>query len=58
MKKIFLSILVASAAFFGCGCAKAQIAVNFTAEEMNPKYAEDPEWSYKVNKYIEKIRNN
>ena len=29
-----------------------------TAEEMNPKYAEDPEWSYKVNKYIEKIRNN
>lgn len=40
MKKIFLSILVASAAFFGCGSAKAQIAVNFTAEEMNPEYAE------------------
>lgn len=30
----------------------------YTAEEMNPKYAEDPEWSYKVNKYIEKIKNS
>lgn len=30
----------------------------YTAEQMNPKYAEDPEWSYKVNKYIEKIRNS
>lgn len=29
-----------------------------TAEEMNPKYAEDPLWASKVNKYIEKIRNN
>lgn len=29
-----------------------------TAEEMNPKYAEDPEWFSKVNKYIEKIRNS
>lgn len=29
-----------------------------TAEQMNPKYAEDPEWSTKVNKYIEKIKNN
>lgn len=29
-----------------------------TAEEMNPKYAEDPEWNVKVNKYIEKIKNN
>ena len=27
-----------------------------TAEEMNPKYAEDPMWASKVNKYIEKIR--
>lgn len=30
----------------------------YTADEMNPKYAEDPEWSYKVNKYIEKIKNS
>ena len=29
-----------------------------TADEMNPKYAEDPTWSSKVNKYIEKIKNN
>jgi len=29
-----------------------------TAEEMNPKYAEDPMWSSKVNKYIEKIKNS
>lgn len=29
-----------------------------TAEAMNPKYAEDPTWSSKVNNYIEKIRNN
>lgn len=29
-----------------------------TAETMNPKYAEDPAWSSKVNNYIEKIRNN
>ena len=30
----------------------------YTAEEMNPKYAEDPMWASKVNNYIEKIRNN
>lgn len=29
-----------------------------TADEMNPKYAEDPMWSSKVNKYIEKIKNS
>lgn len=29
-----------------------------TAEDMNPKYAEDPLWASKVNKYIEKIKNN
>lgn len=29
-----------------------------TAEQMNPKYAEDPLWSSKVNKYIEKIKNS
>ena len=29
-----------------------------TAEEMNPKYAEDPMWASKVNKYIEKIKNS
>ena len=29
-----------------------------TADEMNPKYAEDPTWSSKVNNYIEKIKNN
>lgn len=29
-----------------------------TADEMNPKYAEDPSWSSKVNNYIEKIKNN
>lgn len=29
-----------------------------TAEEMNPKYAEDPMWAGKVNKYIEKIKNS
>mgnify|MGYP000025335831 CR=1 FL=1 len=29
----------------------------YTAEEMNPKYAEDPMWASKVNNYIEKIRN-
>lgn len=28
------------------------------AEQMNPKYAEDPMWSSKVNKYIEEIKNN
>ena len=28
-----------------------------TAEQMNPKYAEDPLWASKVNKYIEKIKN-
>ena len=27
-----------------------------TPEEINPKYAEDPNWSYKVNKYIEEIK--
>lgn len=27
-----------------------------TAEQMNPKYAEDPLWASKVNKYIEKIK--
>lgn len=30
----------------------------FTADQMNPKYAEDPLWSSKVNKYIEKIKNS
>lgn len=29
-----------------------------TADTMNPKYAEDPMWSSKVNKYIEKIKNS
>ena len=29
-----------------------------TAEQMNPKYAEDPMWASKVNNYIEKIRDN
>ena len=29
-----------------------------TADAMNPKYAEDPTWSSKVNKYYEKIQNN
>ena len=29
-----------------------------TADEMNPKYAEDPTWSSKVNNYIEKIKNS
>ncbi|MGN1312229.1 MAG: glucosaminidase domain-containing protein [Bacilli bacterium] len=29
-----------------------------TPELIGPKYAEDPEWSYKVGKYIEKIKNN
>lgn len=29
-----------------------------TAEQMNPKYAEDPLWASKVNKYIEKIKNS
>lgn len=29
-----------------------------TADQMNPKYAEDPMWASKVNKYIEKIKNN
>lgn len=29
-----------------------------TAEEMGPKYAGDPEWASKVNRYVEKIRNN
>ena len=28
-----------------------------TADEMNPKYAEDPTWSSKVNNYIENIKN-
>ena len=27
-----------------------------TPEEINPKYAEDPNWSSKVNKYIEEIK--
>lgn len=29
-----------------------------TAEAMNPKYAEDPGWAAKVNKYIEEIKNS
>ena len=29
-----------------------------TADEMNPKYAEDPTWSSKVNNYIEKIKQS
>ena len=28
------------------------------ADQMNPKYAEDPTWSSKVNNYIEQIKNN
>ena len=28
-----------------------------TADQMNPKYAEDPKWASKVNRYIEKIKN-
>lgn len=28
------------------------------ADQMNPKYAEDPGWASKVNKYIEKIKNS
>ncbi len=27
-----------------------------TADQMNPRYAEDPSWSYYVNNYIEQIR--
>lgn len=38
MKKIFLSILVAAAAFFGASNAQAQIAVNFTTDPMLPEY--------------------
>ena len=30
----------------------------YTADTMNPKYAEDPTWSSKVNKYYDKIKNN
>ena len=30
----------------------------YTADSMNPKYAEDPTWSSKVNKYYDKIKNN
>jgi len=29
-----------------------------TAKQMNPKYAEDPKWSSKVNKYIRQIKNS
>jgi len=29
-----------------------------TAKQMNPKYAEDPKWSSKVNKYIKQIKNS
>ena len=29
-----------------------------TADQMNPKYAEDPLWSSKVNKYIDRIKNS
>lgn len=29
-----------------------------TAEQMNPKYAEDPKWALKVNKYINEIKSN
>lgn len=39
MKKIFLSILVAAAAFLGTGNAQAQIAVNFTTDAMTPENA-------------------
>lgn len=70
MKKIFLSILVATAAFFGSGSAKAQIAVNFTADEMEPEYAEmaaeiiqqqtsDPEAANKTfKKLLGKVKKN
>ena len=40
MKKIFLSVLVAAATFFGAGTANAQISVNFTTAEMNAEIAE------------------
>lgn len=30
----------------------------YTASDMNPKYAEDPLWASKVNKYIEIIENS
>ena len=40
MKKIFFSVLVAVAAFFGSGTAKAQISVNFTTAEMSAENAE------------------
>ena len=33
-------------------------AATKTEDQMNPKYAEDPLWSSKVNKYIDKIRNS
>lgn len=39
MKKIFLSAIVAVAAFFGASNAQAQIAVNFTTDAMSPEYA-------------------
>lgn len=29
-----------------------------TADEMNPKYAENPMWSFNVNSYIDRIKNN
>lgn len=39
MKKIFLSALVAAAAFFGASNAQAQISVNFSTEPMTPEIA-------------------
>lgn len=40
MKKIFLSIFVAAASFFGASNASAQIVANFTTDPMAPEYAD------------------
>lgn len=70
MKKIFLSALVAAAAFFGASNAQAQIAVNFTAPEMNPDIAalaqqvidqqtSDPDAANKIfSKVMGKVKKN
>ena len=48
LKKVFISNIKVNYVDYGLT----------TAETMNPKYAEDTEWSSKVNKYIEKIKNS